>query len=91
MRAVNSSDLDSLMRDIDCKLGGHTATTQIRAILERVQRLRSRSMKGTGNRYALQASEGECIGEGKARQPYEFGVKVRIAIMGKRRTDCLCL
>ncbi|HCI10255.1 MAG TPA: IS5/IS1182 family transposase, partial [Alcanivorax sp.] len=26
----------------------------------------------------------ECIGKGKARQPYEFGVKVGIAITAKR-------
>jgi IS5 family transposase len=29
--------------------------------------------------YALHAPEVECIGKGKARQPYEFGVKVGIA------------
>src|SRR5262249_27056664 len=28
--------------------------------------------------------EVECIGKGKARQPYEFGVKVSLAITGKQ-------
>ncbi len=31
----------------------------------------------------LHAPEVECIGEGKARQPYEFGVKVGIATTKK--------
>ncbi|MPM63947.1 hypothetical protein SDC9_110832 [bioreactor metagenome] len=30
--------------------------------------------------YALHAPEVECIGKGKARKPYEFGVKVSVAI-----------
>ncbi len=34
--------------------------------------------------YALHAPEVECIGKGKARQPYEFGVKVNLAITAKQ-------
>jgi IS5 family transposase len=34
--------------------------------------------------YALHAPEVECIGKGKARQPYEFGVKVSLAITEKQ-------
>ena len=33
--------------------------------------------------YALHAPEVECIGKGKARKPYEFGVKASIAITHK--------
>ena len=36
--------------------------------------------KDKGKLYALHAPEVECIGKGKARQPYEFGVKVSVAI-----------
>lgn len=32
--------------------------------------------KGKGKLYTLHALEVECVNEGKARQPYEFGVKV---------------
>ena len=35
-------------------------------------------------RYALHAPEVECIGKGKARKPYEFGVKASIAITHKK-------
>jgi IS5 family transposase len=34
--------------------------------------------------YALHAPEVECIGKGKARQPYEFGVKVSLATTEKQ-------
>ena len=33
--------------------------------------------------YSLRAPEVECIGKGKARQKYEFGVKVSIATTHK--------
>ena len=33
--------------------------------------------------YALHAPEAECIGKGKARKPYEFGVKASLAITHK--------
>jgi IS5 family transposase len=34
--------------------------------------------------YALHAPEVECIGKGKARQPYEFGVKAGFAVTHKK-------
>jgi IS5 family transposase len=76
--------LGCVIRDIERKLDGHTTRTPIRTILERAQRLRSQSMKAKDKLYALHAPEVECIGKGKARQPYEFGVKVGIAITAKR-------
>ncbi len=72
--------LGRLMRDIDRELEGHTVRKQIRAILEQARRLRTPSMKAKDKLYALHAPEVECIGKDKAWQPYEFGVKVGIAI-----------
>ncbi|WP_425526857.1 transposase, partial [Xanthomonas oryzae] len=34
--------------------------------------------------YALHAPEVECMSKGKARQPYEFGVKVGIAVSARK-------
>ena len=76
--------LGCVIRDIERKLEGHTTRTPIRTILERAHRLRHQSMKSKDKLYALHAPEVECIGKGKARQPYEFGVKVGIAITAKR-------
>lgn len=52
--------------------------------LERAQRIWSqtaakKNREGKGKLYAFHAPEVECIGKGKSRQPYEFGVKVGIA------------
>ena len=52
--------------------------------LERAQRMWSqtaakKNREGKGKLYAFHAPEVECIGKGKSRQPYEFGVKVGIA------------
>lgn len=52
--------------------------------LERAERLRTQRPKDKGKLYALHAPEVECIGKGKARQPYEFGVKVGIAVTAQR-------
>jgi IS5 family transposase len=54
--------------------------------LERAQRIwsqtatkKNQNRQGKGKLYAFHAPEVECIGKGKSRQPYEFGVKVGIA------------
>ena len=52
--------------------------------LERAERIRAQQPKDKGKLYALHAPEVECIGKGKARKPYEFGVKVSIAVTAKQ-------
>ena len=49
------------------------------SILARVKRLLEQKRKDKNKLYSLHAPELECISKGKARQPYEFGVKVAIA------------
>jgi IS5 family transposase len=48
--------------------------------LERAERIRTQQRHDKHKLYALHAPEVECIGKGKARRPYEFGVKVSLAI-----------
>lgn len=43
-------------------------------------RLEAEQPKDKNKLYALHAPEVECIGKGKARKPYEFGVKVSLAV-----------
>ena len=52
--------------------------------LERAQRLVDQQRKDKNKLYALHAPEVECIGKGKARKPYEFGVKVSLATAHKK-------
>ena len=52
--------------------------------LERAERIRTQRPKDKKKLYALHAPEVECIGKGKARKPYEFGVKVSLAITHKQ-------
>ena len=49
-------------------------------LLQRAQRLVDQKPKDKHKLYALHAPEVECIGKGKARQPYEFGVKAGFAV-----------
>ncbi len=52
--------------------------------LERARRIHTQRWPKDKNKlYALHAPEVECIGQGKAQQPYEFGVKVGIATTEK--------
>ncbi len=74
--------LGRLVRDIQRKLDQvNTGVRERIAIwLERAQRLYTQRPKDKQKLYALHAPEVECIGKGKARQAYEFGVKVGIAV-----------
>lgn len=74
--------LGRLLRDVRRKLDvlDDAARQKLTMWLERAERLHAQRPKDKGKLYALHAPEVECIGKGKARQPYEFGVKVSVAI-----------
>ncbi len=52
-------------------------------MLSRTGRILAQRPKDKNKLYALHAPEVECISKGKARTPYEFGVKVSIATTHK--------
>ena len=77
--------LGIVLRDVRRKLA--TATTEspltlerLNTLMERAERIRTQQPKDKNKLYAMHAPEVECIGKGKARQPYEFGVKASVAI-----------
>ena len=53
---------------------------RLNTVIERAKRIRTQQPKDKNKLYAMHAPEVECIGKGKARQPYEFGVKASIAV-----------
>lgn len=55
------------------------ACPELAQLLSRVGRLLAQKPKDKNKLYALHAPEVECISKGKARHPYEFGVKVSLA------------
>lgn len=65
-------------------LESSAALERMNTLLERAQRLVDQKPKDKNKLYALHAPEVECIGKGKARQPYEFGVKAGFAVTHKR-------
>ena len=60
------------------------ALTALNTWLERAERIRTQQKTDKNKLYALHAPEVECISKGKARKPYEFGVKVSVAITHKQ-------
>ncbi|OOW91485.1 transposase [Xanthomonas campestris pv. vitistrifoliae] len=74
--------LGRVLRDMQRKLEHLESNVRARIAvwLERAQRLYTQRPKDKHKLYAMHAPEVECIGKGKARQPYEFGVKVGIAV-----------
>lgn len=81
--------LGIVLREIRRKL--ETATTEsgftlhrLQTTMERAERIRKQQPKDKNKLYAMHAPEVECIGKGKARQPYEFGVKASIAVTHRR-------
>ena len=61
-----------------------TAGARLTTILERAERIRTQQQKDKNKLYALHAPEVECISKGKARNRYEFGVKVSLAVTHKQ-------
>jgi IS5 family transposase len=56
------------------------ALTELMMWLERAERIRTQQRLDKNKLYALHAPEVECIGKGKARKPYEFGVKTAVVV-----------
>ncbi|URI11646.1 IS5 family transposase [Aquincola tertiaricarbonis] len=56
------------------------ALADLATLMERAERIRTQQPKSKHKLYALHAPEVECISKGKARNPYEFGVKVSLAV-----------
>jgi transposase, IS5 family len=88
--------LGSLMRDVQrrlerilqadsqaatpAKVPNAQALADLRKWLERAESIRTQQRHDKNKLYALHAPEVECIGIGKAHKPYEFGVKVSLAV-----------
>ena len=58
--------------------------SSLNTLLERADRIRTQKKNDKNKLYALHAPEVECISKGKARNRYEFGVKVSLAITHKQ-------
>lgn len=71
-----------VMRDVERKLSdaGYEAHKGTMMLSELIL---SQKRKTKNKVYSLHASEVECIGKGKAHRPYEFGVKVSLAVTHK--------
>ena len=52
--------------------------------LQRAERIRTQQRNSKNKLYALHAPEVECISKGRARNRYEFGVKVSLAVTHKQ-------
>ena len=82
--------LGIVMREVQRKLQAQEfvavdakALSDLTMWLERAERIRTQQTKDKNKLYALHAPEVECIGKGKARKPYEFGVKAAIVVSHK--------
>ena len=76
--------LGRLIREVRRKwqpqqLAAETAA-RLTSLLQCCEQLRTQPRRGKDKIYALHAPEVECIGKGKARQRYEFGVKTSLAV-----------
>lgn len=77
--------LGRVIRDIERKAeaGSTTLTAKMTELLVLAKRLKTQQKKSKDKVYAIQAPEVACIAKGKARNPYEFGAKVSIAVTAK--------
>ena len=56
------------------------AVSDLTLWLQRAERIRTQKKGDKNKLYALHTPEVECIGKGKARKPYEFGVKGAVVV-----------
>jgi IS5 family transposase len=82
-RAVRTlrSRVGRVHRDVQRQLDAlpEKAQSKLRELLVRTGRILGQRTQDKNKLYALHAPEVECIAKGKARTPYEFGVKVSVA------------
>ncbi len=74
--------LGRVIRDIARKIDGNSGLQDRCSALSLAlaRRVREQKQRQRGSKvYSLHAPEVECIGKGKAHEPYEFGVKVSVA------------
>ena len=77
--------LGRLIRDIRRKIAGNAdLEAAFKIALERAEKIHGQSPGDKDKLYAFHAPEVECIGKGKARTRYEFGVKTSIATTNER-------
>ena len=78
--------LGRIIRDIRRKIEGDEVLQEAFAVpLGRASQIRRQKQRQRGWKlYSWHAPETECIGKGKARTPYEFGVKVSLTTTNKR-------
>ncbi len=78
--------LGRITRDIGRKIDADEDLQEIFAVpLSRAAQIRGQKQRQRGWKlYSWHAPETECIGKGKARAPYEFGVKVSLTTTNKR-------
>lgn len=74
--------LGRVIRDVERK-AGETMPAGLNDRLLIAKRLHAQRRDSKNKLYALHAPEVECIAKGKARTPYEFGVKVSVAVTAK--------
>ncbi|UAW64827.1 IS5 family transposase [Mycoavidus sp. HKI] len=74
------SRVGRVMRDVERQIESVAVQGRdaLRELISRTKRIISQRPKDKDKLYALHAPEVECIAKGKARKPYEFGVKVSI-------------
>ena len=75
--------LESISQGVAGREPTAPAITELMLWLGRAERIRTQERHSKNKLYALHAPEVECIGKGKARKPYEFGVKVSLAVTHK--------
>ena len=59
------------------------AVSDLMMWLQRAERIRTQQRNDKNKLYALHAPEVECLAKGKARKPYEFGVKSAVVVSHK--------
>lgn len=73
--------LGRVIRDVERKSEAPTASLQ--RTLSLAKRLHAQQRQDKNKLYSLHAPEVECIAKGKAKTPYEFGVKVSVAVTAR--------
>src|ERR1700735_3928409 len=79
------SRVGRVMRDVERQVAqvADSGRAALQELIDRTKRILSQKPKDKNKLYALHAPEVECLAKGKARKPYEFGVKVSITTTHK--------
>lgn len=80
---INWARLEAQLNTLIERKAAPSVQEKLKVVVDKARRIKEQKKSDSNKLYAFHALEVECIGKGKTRQPYEFGVKTGVVMLLK--------